>query len=161
MFNVYVVVSYVCSWSRSHTCRASFCDLAFNCFVHTPSLTLSKHRETWEGNAAFVNVFWLFETLPTPPPPPKKKKPKKQLPLKHPCIFPGVASVNGADTYHPHHCDHQGSYSWTPNVWFCNFLSIFLFNIPIEFFSNECPLTCQYRIYIFPVHWWLNINITF
>lgn len=66
MLNLYAMISYVCSWSRSRTCRASFCDLAFNRCINTASLTISKRRETWEGNAthwSFVNLFWLFEKI--------------------------------------------------------------------------------------------------
>lgn len=44
-----VVNVLCCSWSRSHPCRASLCDLANNDCVHPAAVSLSKHRETWEG----------------------------------------------------------------------------------------------------------------
>uniref|UniRef100_A0A3B3I5S9 Putative sodium-coupled neutral amino acid transporter 11 n=1 Tax=Oryzias latipes TaxID=8090 RepID=A0A3B3I5S9_ORYLA len=34
---------YVCSWSRSHTGRASLCDLALYLPVHSATISLSKH----------------------------------------------------------------------------------------------------------------------
>lgn len=38
------------------------------------------------------------------------------LKLNHVCFPTGFLPVNGADTFHPRHCNHQSSYLWTPNV---------------------------------------------
>lgn len=38
-------------------------------------------------------------------------------PVNHPCAFPGVLAVDGADPGHRHHGDHQSCHIRTSNVW--------------------------------------------
>lgn len=136
------VLSCVCSRSRSHTRRASLCDLALYPRFHAAALALSKHRETREGESDYyAGVMWHLVIL--------------KLPVKHPYVLPGVLPVNGADIYHPHHCNHQSSYPWTPNVWmntlqFANPQWFWFVFVGVLYF-NEYPLEC--------VPWWLNMNI--
>lgn len=94
-----------------------------------------------------------------------------KLPVKRPCVLPGVLPVNGADTYHPRHCNHQSSYLWTPNVWMNILLNILLIhgdfnvNVPVYepwgSFFNEYPQKCNYTniMMCFCVSWWLNMNV--
>lgn len=127
------VLSCVCSRSRSHTRRASLCDLALYPRFHAAALALSKHRETREGESDYyAGVMWHLVIL--------------KLPVKHPYVLPGVLPVNGADIYHPHHCNHQSSYPWTPNVWmntlqFANPQWFWFVFVGVLYF-NEYPLEC-------------------